>query len=400
MLRYAIGLVAMLTIFSSCDSKFKLTGEYKEKALIYGLLDPNDNPNVGGKGHLFRIQKGFLGEESAFVMAQNADSSYFKYENLFVEMIEYEFSVSGNKWVESNRWSLDTVNIGNKETGNPDDGEIDFFGPTQRLYKTKTDAGPKQVNINPDREYEITLKKRPSHIPIDGMNLANMDTVTPIADARTEIVDTTSFSWNTPSRAALTNPNNPQAAKMEIFNNLGQFRDYTIRFDVAQNAIKHEVWMRFYYREVLDGNETVKTLEWKAATFDLALNTNSWQVQLAAANIYSKIGSEVKPIPNVVRYIGLKDGAPGDILLNDGHSHDFDFFIRMAGNELNEYININNPSSSGALQDKPVYTNVNNGLGVFSSRTSTVFRGLYLSDVSAQQLVDGAYTKGLGFVDD
>mgnify|MGYP003662384600 CR=1 FL=1 len=77
MLRYALGLVALLTIFSSCSTEFNLTGEYQEKALVYGLLDPSDNPNTGGDGHLFRIQKAFLGEESAFVMAQNADSSYF-----------------------------------------------------------------------------------------------------------------------------------------------------------------------------------------------------------------------------------------------------------------------------------------------------------------------------------
>lgn len=381
MLRYVTGLVAMLTIFSSCDSKFKLTGEYKEKALVYGLLDPNENVS----GHLFRIQKGFLGEESAFVMAQNADSSYFKYENLFVEVTEYD--EDGD---ETNRWALDTVNIGNKETGDPEDGTIDFFGPTQRLYKLNE-------NIDPKKEYEVKLKKRPSHIAIGDMTVANMDTVTPIADARTEIVNTESFQWNAPSEIAF---NNGTAAKMDISNTSGQYKDYTVRFDAAQNAIKHEVWLRFYYREVLGGNETVKTLEWRVSTFELESNVNSWQVQLSAAGIYSRIGSEVKPIPNVIRYIGLKDGAAGDILPGDGHSHDFDFFIRMAGNELNEYININNPSSSGALQDKPVYTNVNNGLGVFSTRTTTEFKGAYLSVTSAQQLVDGEYTKGLGFVDD
>ena len=163
MLRYALGLVALLTIFSSCSTEFNLTGEYQEKALVYGLLDPSDNPNTGGDGHLFRIQKAFLGEESAFVMAQNADSSYFKYEDLFVEVAEYD--ENGD---ETNRWALDTVVIGNKETGNPDDGVIDFFGPTQRLYKL-------DENIDADMEYEVTLKKRPSIIPIGDMTIANMD---------------------------------------------------------------------------------------------------------------------------------------------------------------------------------------------------------------------------------
>lgn len=384
MLRYVIALVAMLTIFSSCDSEFKLTGDYQEKALVYGLLDPNDNPNAGGDGHLFRIQKAFLGEESAFVMAQNADSSYFKYENIFVEIME--FDEDGD---ETNRWALDTINIDNKEVGNPDDNEIDFFGPVQRLYKLEQD-------IDADKFYSITLKKRPIGMTAE-MTIANMDTVTPIADAQTVIVNTSSFQWKTPSQVAL---GNGTAQKMDIFNTSGQFKDYTIRFDVAQNAIKHELWVRFYYRELVNNTETLKTIEWKASTFDLPANSNSWQVQLPAANIYSRIGSEVAPEPNVIRYIGIKDGAAGDIKPNDGHSHDFDFFIRMAGDELNEYLNINNPTNSGALQDKPVYTNVNQGLGVFSSRTATEFRGVYLTASSAQQLVDGEYTQGLGFVDD
>ncbi|TNF29872.1 MAG: hypothetical protein EP314_02195, partial [Bacteroidetes bacterium] len=106
MLRYAIGLVALATVFSSCESDFNLTGDYQERALIYGLLDPNDNPNVGGNGHVFRIQKAFLGEESAFLMAATPDSSYFRYEDLKVELVEYNENGS-----ETDRWELDTIYI-------------------------------------------------------------------------------------------------------------------------------------------------------------------------------------------------------------------------------------------------------------------------------------------------
>jgi len=391
MLRYAIGLVALLTIFSSCETDFKLTGDYQEKALVYGLLDPSDNPNIGGEGHLIRIQKAFLGEESAFVMALNADSSYFKYENLFVELIEYD--EDGD---ETNRWALDTVSIGNKETGNPDDSEIDFFGPTQRLYKTETEVGSSQVNIDAEKEYEITLKKRPVGMTVD-MTIANMDTVTPIADAVTVLVDPTSFRWNTPSQVS---HDNGTAQKMDLFNTSGQFKDYTIRFDVADNARQYEVWLRFYYREVVGGVETEKSMEWRVSTFELEPGASSWQVQLPSEGIYSRIGSELTVDPSIIRYIGLKTGSPNNEVPSGNFSHDFDFFVRFAGDELYEYININNPSNSGALQDKPVYTNVNNGLGVFSSRSETEFRGLYLSPSAEQELVDGQYTQGLNFTDD
>ncbi|MGB1318378.1 MAG: hypothetical protein ACPG5W_09235, partial [Flavobacteriales bacterium] len=67
---------------------------------------------------------------------------------------------------------------------------------------------------------------------------------------------------------------------------------------------------------------------------------------------------------------------------------------------LFEYININNPTNSGALQDKPVYTNVNNGLGVFSSRSTVEFPAMYLSVTAGEQLINGTYTSDLGFQDD
>ncbi|MGB0918830.1 MAG: hypothetical protein ACPGU4_14650, partial [Flavobacteriales bacterium] len=283
MLRYAIGLVAVLTIFSSCDSKFSLTGDYTEKAVVFGLLDPNNNPDAGrnplgvaGEGHLFRIQKAFLGEESAFVMASRPDSSYFKYEDLFVELIEFD----GTN--ETNRWVLDTVMIGNKDEGDPDDGVIDFFGPTQRLYKTKTDGNVSDnVNIDATLEYAITLKKRPAAVA--SMTIANMDTVTPIADARVDVINTEAFRWNTPNQNSPSFPGTTR--KMDLFNTAGDFKDYTIRFDAAERAKQYEVWLRFYYREIVLGIETDKFIEWKVSTFELDPNISDWQVSVSSESI-------------------------------------------------------------------------------------------------------------------
>ncbi|MFT4544694.1 MAG: hypothetical protein ACI9CU_001612 [Polaribacter sp.] len=392
MLRYVIGLVAVLTIFSSCTTEVNLTGEYTEKAVVFALLDPNNNPSNSGDGHLFRIQKAFLGEESAFIMASRPDSSYFKYEDLFVELIEYD---GAN---ETNRWQLDTVMIGNKDEGDPDDGVIDFFGPEQRLYRTEADIPFGNVNIDATLDYEITLKKRPLHIGVGDMTFANMDTVASIADAVTDLVNTEVFRWNTPNENSPSFPGTTR--KMDLFNTAGDFKDYTLRFDVAERARQYEVWLRFYYREVVQSVETEKFIEWKVSTFELDPNISDWQVSLSSESIYSRIGSEIEAAPNVIRYIGLAENHATDPHPNDNQSHDFDISIRLAGDELYEYIDINNPSNQGALQDKPVYTNINNGLGLFSSRSTVPFPGMYLSVSAGQQLVTGTYTSSLGFVDD
>ncbi len=367
MVRYFIGLVALLTIFTSCETDFGLAGDYTEKALVYGLLNPNDNPNVGGDGHLFRIQKAFLGEESAFVMALESDSSYFPYENLTVELIEY------NGTIETS-WVLDTVMIANKDTGDPDDGTIDFFGPEQRLYKA-------EVNINANREYEIRLTKT------GGLS----DTV--IADAVTSVIDVSSFRWDNPSE------NSPSAQKMDIYGTSGQYKNYTLRFRTAERAKQYEVWMRFHYREVVQGVETAKSIEWRVTTFELN-GESEWQVQMPSEGIYTRIGSSLTAESNTIRKIGRADGVADDPLPFDGKTQDIDIFIRLAGEDLFDYIDINSPTNSGASQDKPVFTNVNNGLGVFSSRTTVEFEHIYLSSTAAQHLVDGTYTDGLNFVID
>ena len=46
---------------------------------------------------------------------------------------------------------------------------------------------------------------------------------------------------------------------------------------------------------------------------------------------------------------------------------DVEFILSVAGEDLNTYMEVNEPSSS-IVQDKPEYTNIENGIGVFSSR--------------------------------
>ncbi|MCP4294029.1 MAG: hypothetical protein GY786_00280, partial [Proteobacteria bacterium] len=44
-----------------------------------------------------------------------------------------------------------------------------------------------------------------------------------------------------------------------------------------------------------------------------------------------------------------------------------DYFVAAAGEEYDTYMNVNGPSTS-LVQDRPEYTNIENGIGLFSSR--------------------------------
>ena len=74
-----------------------------------------------------------------------------------------------------------------------------------------------------------------------------------------------------------------------------------------------------------------------------------------------------------------------------------EYIFTVASEELSNYIEVTNPSNT-IVQEKPIYTNISNGIGIFSSRTdNTIFspRKLRLSDRTYDSLVDGTVTGNL-----
>ncbi len=68
------------------------------------------------------------------------------------------------------------------------------------------------------------------------------------------------------------------------------------------------------------------------------------------------------------------------------------------GDDLSTFIDVNKPSTS-IVQEKPEYTNINNGLGIFSSRYSKAPFTKYLGTTSWDSLSCGQYTNHLKFLD-
>lgn len=365
MFRSILSGIAAVVLFSGCETEFDLVGQYQDRALAYGLLDPNGNPSNGGTGHLFRIQKMFLGQASAYDMALVPDSSYFPYGSLTVNLVEY-----GSNGSQA-RFRMDTTSVDNKDPGNPDDQTIDFFGGRQRLYRSLH-------NIDPAKEYGLEILK------IDPNTL---DTVYR-ADSRTSVVNVANFRFENPSS------NSPSPQQMDIFNGGTQtFKDYTMRFRTAGNAPIYEVWLRFHYREVINGTETPKSITWLAARLDKlgTLGGQSSQVPLSGESIIRRIGEMVAPNPDAIRIIGIPGPFPNN-------TRDLDIIVRMGGQGLADFIELNSTSNTSAVQDKPTFTNINNGLGLFSSRTSSTYEGVYFSISTLNALESSTYTAGRNFV--
>lgn len=72
------------------------------------------------------------------------------------------------------------------------------------------------------------------------------------------------------------------------------------------------------------------------------------------------------------------------------------YYFIVAGDDLNTYIEVSQPSNS-IIQEKPSFTNIENGIGLFSSRFVQVVDSINLSQRTIDELRSNPLTKDLGF---
>jgi len=368
MLRYAIGLVALLTIFSSCKTDIDLIGDFEEKAIVYGLLDPLNNPTpsenpdgIQGEGHLIRIQRGFLGEASAFDMAQVSDSSYFDYETTVVQMHRVDISGLDTNIQES--WQLDTVHVQEKEDGI-------FFGPKQRLYLWDAD-------VLAGRTYMLEI---------------NNTTTGYRAVAVTEMLVHSDFRWNKPNQNFIGN-----FTGLNLINSEG-YLNFNTEFSIAESTSKYELWLRFFYRDVTGTDTVFNELSWNVGSNNFADATGNFVI--SGEQVFSFIGSNLEPPEvGVTRLIGKSYNTQAGSG-NKAGPEAFELVMYVAGSDYTDFLDVTGGSTSG-LTEAPSYSNVENGLGVFSCRTTKIFPRLVPNDGDdIQEFIAGQYTGDLQFQTD
>jgi hypothetical protein len=221
---------------------------------------------------------------------------------------------------------LDTVTIKNKLAG-----DSVFYFPSQKVYYTRT-------ALNPNATYTLTINKP------DG-----------VVSSTTSIVND----------FAILQPTNRI--------NFAATAPSFIRWSSAVNGKRYEVKMVFHYEELVPGiSDTLKkTLVWNLGmrrSENLAGGENM-EVSYLGDEFYNRLGGQLVNQLNVRRFAG-----PVDVI------------IACAGDELSTYIDVNSPNNS-VVQERPQFTNIENGTGIFSSRR-TVIRTYRLSVQSEVKLVE------------
>jgi hypothetical protein len=320
----------------ACNEKVDLIGDYKETAVVYGLLDHADSL------HYIKITKAFIGPGSAVDIAQVADSSYFQH---------VEARVS--EWVGGSvtrTWLLSDTIVNNKDVNGA------FYAPEQKVYYFKTLAsGPNEVqqispnplmsSLNKDATYKINIKIDNGKFEVNG---------------ETELVH------------GLTSPSNTQNFTFKFANNPGEYVSQGVSaVNTFGNAFVVNAALDVYFNEYIGVNKTTKSFEWKLGETNI-IPGESRTFTAYGETFYTLMKKAVTADPNITRrtFEGIQ------------------FTITGGSEALYNYMVVNAPSSS-LSQSKPTFTNltVTNGkgvVGIFSSRqTLRFYRSFYTSAAQA-----------------
>jgi hypothetical protein len=306
MRKWSIAVFIQLLLLSSCSTDFNVITSWKDITVVYGLLEASDTAQY------IKIGKAFLDPNtSALAIAQIPDSLY--YNDLSVELQEY---ANGNL---VNTIQLDKID-GNTEGLVKDTGI--FANSPNILYKTTQ-------TLNQDSRYNLVITK-----PDNGSQ----------TNASTSIINDFQIQRPTPSIKVNLLP--------------GILSKSFISWISAKDGKIYALTIRVYYREYnkVDPSQVQqKSVDWTLFTAKSSNDTLGGETMtedLSGDNFYAFLNSAIPDDQNVFRTMGK-----------------LDFMFSVGGETLDIYNQVTLAQqglTSG--QVLPTYTNINNGLGLLSSR--------------------------------
>jgi hypothetical protein len=288
----------------SCETDFDVIADYKEVAIVYGLLNQNDSI------HYLRINKAFLGAGNALTYAQVADSSSFGAD---ITVILAEINSAGDK----REILFDTVTLHNKVTG-------DFYSPDQLLYAAKA-----ILDQSSTYELKVTNKKTAYEVSSKTNLIHNFNLTKPASGVKTlsfkrSITSAQKFTWNN-----------------------------------AENGKRYQLKFIFNYKELnQSGDTTYKKADWLFPEETTENTDGSGESDVSYLNEDFFKFCESK--------IPYSDQASENNVIKRFASV-CDLEVTAIGDEFNTYIEANGPTT-GVLMERPNYSNITNGLGLLSCR--------------------------------
>lgn len=328
-------IIFSVFLFPGCENELDLVAPYKEIGVIYGLLNPSDTT------HYVRIQKAFLGEGNALTMAQNPDSVYYP------DILDVKLERVKNSAV------IETIAL-TRFIGDPLEPGT-FPSAPNILYRTNGES------IYRDSEYRLKVVNTETGYTMESSTL---------------VVDSTvisrPLSFSTPINWAGPGP-------------------LTVEYTPGGGSYVSKLVITFHYVEynTSTGVFSDRSVDWGFLEEDVSYinpsdpNSGAKIVNrdISGQDFYRFVGQAIPEDPDVIRY---------------ADSTSCDFTVFTGAEALGKYVEINSATTS-ILTTIPEYTNIQNGRGIFSSRSISTLAGKLLNSNSKDSLKQGIYTSDLGF---
>ena len=310
-------LFACLAALAACTTDVDVNAPFKERAVIYAVLDASQPTQV------VRVQRSFLPiqEKDVTVAAGEKDSTYFDPEAVTVAL--FSVNSSGKETFITN---LKDTATSVKDTGI-------FYAPDQVLFKTPPGKG----TLNNALNYRIRVSKKAQGDTT--VAYANTDLVAPI-DPATLLFPTRDSRGTIQFRATR--------------------QTVTIRPAPAR-VVRFQINILLPVQEKLDDSSTrVTTVRWAFAQ-DQGISANELRKEYLTP-------ADSTALQDVL----LRSLNTSDTRVVRRTLLPLTIEIVTVNQTISNYVDANN-NYSVLTQTKPYYSNVNNGLGIVGSRTVNSF---------------------------
>jgi len=315
-------------LLQSCKNDFEVNEPWRETMVVVGLL------NAADTAHYIKINKAYLGEGNALVMAGEFDS---------INYTDNEIDARLERW--KNGVLMQTLPL-YRDTLIPKDTGV-FASPLQMLYKTSSPI------LQDGSSYKLII---------------NNENSGKVVTSETPIVQ--NISVNTP------NPN-------QTINLVG-VNPYSTKFYTAAEGKRYEVVVRFHYTEKLIFDTTQqerKHVDIFLGTYEAADLSGGQLIESSVTPevFYKTIGNNVQPNGNVNLYY-----------------NSLEFIYSAAAEVFVIYMDVAQ-TQSATFGEMPFFTNISDGVGLFSSRFNKYVNNVRLSAASYDSLRFGQYTVHQGW---
>ena len=329
----AILIASLSLFFFACENDIELAGEFQEKPVVFGLL------NVRADTLYINVSKTFLQEgANAIELAQNPNNIY--YDSVSVKLIKTE---------DNSEIVLSKLSRGKN------DGVFTTEGST--IYFT---TAPIEAN----KEYQLAVQPR---------NSAG-------ATSKIVVIDTASVS-------------NPSFGRdIGFVTRIRGIGETTFKFRVPNNIAEIKANLFFYYIESMpDGQQIERTVEIPIAT---VINNNVSEDGTRTTEVEAKFSgllffnAVADQVTNKVNRKSVASTSPNNKC--------FAIELIAADETYKFYQDLNGPID-GLVQVRPEFSNIENGVGLFSSRSAVTIGRYGIATETREELFQGDITGDLNF---